>query len=74
MDKARLTGLPFVAPAVWDEVMVEGQTPCNFNLRLQLQDHPTIHYRVQCAPDDATVQVEVDRDERGPRGRHGRGG
>ncbi len=49
VDKARLTGLPFVAPVVWDEVMVEGKTPCNFNLRLQLRDHPTIHYRVQCA-------------------------
>ncbi len=58
VDKARLTGLPFVAPAVWDEVMVEGKTPCNFNLRLQLQDHPTIHYRVQCAPDDAVVRVK----------------
>ena len=57
VDKAHLTGLPFVAPSVWDEVMVEGKTPCNFNLRLALQDHPTIHYRVRCAPDDAKVHV-----------------
>ena len=58
VDRERLTGLPFAAPSVWDEVMVEGKTPCNFNLRLALEDHPTIHYRVRCAPDDATVHVQ----------------
>ena len=57
VDRDRLTGLPFAAPAIWDEVMVVGKTPCNFNLRFQLQDHPAIHYRVRCAPDDAKVWV-----------------
>jgi hypothetical protein len=58
VDKARLTGLPFIAPSVWREVLVEGQTPCDFNLRFELKDHPTMHYRVALAPDDATVHVE----------------
>ena len=58
MDKARLTGLPFVAPSVWREVLVEGKTPCDFNLRFELKDNPTMHYRVALAPDDATVHVE----------------
>jgi translocation and assembly module TamB len=58
VDKARLTGLPFIAPSVWQEVMVEGKTPCDFNLRFELKDDPTMHYRVALAPDDATVHVE----------------
>ncbi|HVS38275.1 MAG TPA: AsmA-like C-terminal region-containing protein [Gemmataceae bacterium] len=65
VDKDRLTGLPFVAPVVWQQVIVEGKTPCNFNLRLQLADHPRFHYRVQCDPQDATVQapsIEMNAD------------
>ena len=58
VDKARLTGLPFVAPAIWREVMVTGKTPCDFNLHFDLKDNPTMHYRVALAPDDATVHVE----------------
>jgi hypothetical protein len=58
VDKAKLTGIPFIAPAVWQEVLVEGKTPCDFNLRFQLKDNPTMHYRVALAPDDATVHVE----------------
>jgi hypothetical protein len=58
VDKAKLTGIPFIAPAVWQEVLVEGKTPCDFNLRFELKDNPTMHYRVALAPDDATVHVE----------------
>ncbi len=58
VDKARLTGLPFIAPSVWREVLVEGKTSCDFNLRFELKDNPTMHYRVALAPDDATVHVE----------------
>jgi hypothetical protein len=65
VDKARLNGLPFVAPAVWQEVMGEGKTSCDFTLRLTGQDRPTIHYRVACTPLDARVNVasiELDAD------------
>jgi uncharacterized protein involved in outer membrane biogenesis len=58
VTKARLTGLPFVAPAVWREVMVEGQTPCDFNLRFTMAERPEIHYRVALAPQDAKVHIE----------------
>jgi translocation and assembly module TamB len=58
VDKAKLTGIPFIAPSVWKEVLVEGKTPCDFNLRFELKDNPTMHYRVALAPDDATVHVE----------------
>jgi translocation and assembly module TamB len=58
VDKVRLTGLPFIAPAVWREVLVEGKTPCDFNVHFELKDNPTMHYRVALAPGDATVHIE----------------
>ena len=57
VDKAHLTGLPFVAPAVWRS-NGRGRDPLRFQPAFGTRDDPAIHYRVALAPTDAHVHVE----------------
>ena len=46
--------------------MVEGETPCDFTLRVELKDDPIIHYRVALSPEAAHVHVasiQLDADQ-----------
>jgi uncharacterized protein involved in outer membrane biogenesis len=51
----RLRALPFVSPAVWDQVTGEG--PARVALKVRVGADRTIHYRVEIDPRGAKIQV-----------------
>jgi hypothetical protein len=56
VDQARLEAVPYVPASVWQEVKASGHTSARVTIGLFLHK-PGVHYRVELAPRDATVQV-----------------
>jgi hypothetical protein len=53
---AKLTNLPFVSPVVWEQVQVEGPTPCRLTLRFDPATG-SCKYRIAAAPESASVFI-----------------
>jgi hypothetical protein len=53
-----LNSLPFISPAVWHEVQLEGDTPAEFTLATRPKEKG-VHYRVALQPQNAAVHVRA---------------
>lgn len=56
VTQEKLTRLPFVAPAVWQEVQAEGRTPVKLTVRLAGSE-AEVRYRLDLQPRDTRVRV-----------------
>ncbi len=57
LDRAQLEALPFVSPAVWKQVRLDGgQTPVDFTLRFAI-GRPGVHYQLELEPSVSRLHV-----------------
>ncbi len=65
-----LEGLPFLPPAVWQEIRLEGDTSVKLSVHFEPRSADGFHYQLTAVPTDVTAHVaSLDVDARQVRGR-----